>query len=359
MTATTHDRIQLLAPACRADGFVRLMGGVSADDLARWVAAELGRADALDVFAPHCKLLTKAYAPGRLLHIVSGNTPHAALQSLLRGLLLGSRNTVKTPSGGLPELEQWIASLPGPLRDMVDCRGALTEADWESADAVIAVGSDETIASVHAQLRPQQIFIPHGHKVSIGVVTGDLGAAARLAAEDASLFNQRGCLSPHAIYVQGDARAFAASLAEEMERFARKHPPEPLTLSEAGAVQNLRQTMRFIAANDGESRLWCSSGNLHWTVVYEPSATLKLSCLNRCVYVKKLPEPVTAEALGAEARHLSTVALHPFSGAGAEALASLPAHRVCPLGKSQRPDLFWHHDGFAPLASLVKWKDLG
>jgi hypothetical protein len=285
------------------------------------------------------------------------------VQSLLRGLLLGSHNIIKLPSSGLPELIEWISQLPSDLANLVETHQKITTSQWDEANAVIAIGSEATITSIQQKIRPHQIFIPHGHKVSIGIVTADFAKAAPLAARDASLFNQRGCLSPHAIYVKeihGDeARAFAKLLATAMENFAQTTPPLPLDLSEAGAVRNLRETTRFRAANTTDCQLWESPNNLNWTVIYDTSPHLQLSCLNRCIYVRPLPKDLSLSTLGPEAQHLSTIALHPFTQDDAESVATLPAHRICPLGQSQSPSLLWHHDGFAPLASLVTWKDIG
>jgi len=324
----------------------------------------LGRADALDSFASHGSILSKAIAPAHLLHIVSGNTPHAAIQSLLRGLLLGSANTVKLPSTGLPELSAWVAQFPESLKNLITLLTQLKDTHWQQADAIIAIGSDQTMLDIQQKITPRQRFIPHGHKISIGIVCGDFETAAPLAARDASLYNQRGCLSPHAIYVQeqtdGDTIRFASLLAKAMDTFGQTSPPEPLTLSEAGAIHNLRETTRFTAANTDTSQLWESPHNQNWTVICESSPTLKLSCLNRCIYVKPLPASMDAPTLGTESQHLSTIAIHPFSPTYSETLLNkLPATRICPLGQSQSPSLFWHHDGFAPLASLVQWQDIG
>ena len=359
MTPTQH-RIQLIAQVCQHPALVNLMGSIHAHDLTAWLEAELGHADALDTFVPNGPLKSKAIPPESLLHIVSGNTPHAAMQSLLRGLLLGSHNIMKLPSTGLPELQEWTDSFPQELKEKTSLHKKLTNTEWMSYNAVIAIGSDATIADIQKRILPHQIFIPHGHQLSIGIVYSDFETAAPLAARDISLFNQRGCLSPHAIYVEAEhATNFAALLAHAMETFAQAHPPEPLSLSEAGAVRNLRETTRFATASTHTTLLWESSNNLDWTVVYEQHSQLKPSCLNRCVYVHPLPHEINLETLGSHAKHLSTIALHPFDEEVAKNLTTLPAHRICPLGQSQEPSLHWHHDGFAPLASLVSWKDIG
>lgn len=367
----TLDRINLLAETCRHPLCLQLLGKITKEDLTSWLIAELGRANALDQFESYgsSPLKTKAYAPERTLHIVSGNTPHAAFQSLLRGLLLGSHHIIKLPSSGLPEFTEWISSFPTEFLDTVEVHTQITEQQTSLADAVIAIGSDETIKAIQKNIQPHQKFIPHGHKVSIGIIDSDIIGAAPLAARDASIYNQRGCLSPHAFYIHPSvsARDFAHLLAKEMEHYAMKNPPETLSLSEAGAIRNLRETTRFIEANTDTTQLWESQGNLNWTVIYDEDATLKLSCLNRCIYVRPLPldssdaSIIKTSTIGTEAHYLSTVSLHPFSTERAEStVLSLPtAHRICPLGKAQQPSLFWHHDGFAPLVSLVNWKDIG
>ncbi|MFM8229728.1 MAG: acyl-CoA reductase, partial [Chthoniobacterales bacterium] len=68
-----------------AEAFRALLGPTTADDLLSWLRAELGSSEALDGWVEHGKAKTKALAPGNILHVVSGNTPHAALQSLIGG----------------------------------------------------------------------------------------------------------------------------------------------------------------------------------------------------------------------------------------------------------------------------------
>jgi hypothetical protein len=67
------------------------------------VRLELGDADALDRFVPYGSRHTRAFLPRRILHILSSNTTRRALQTVIRGLLLGSWNRCKLPSAGLPK----------------------------------------------------------------------------------------------------------------------------------------------------------------------------------------------------------------------------------------------------------------
>jgi hypothetical protein len=43
----------------------------------------------------------------------------------------------------------------------------------------------------------------------------------------------------------------------------------------------------------------------------------------------------------------------------AKSMASIGGTRFCPLGSSQTPSFYWHHDGYQSLAPLVTWLNAG
>jgi hypothetical protein len=210
------------------------------------VRLELGHEAVLDRFVPRGQGHARAIAPARILHILSANTPAAALQTLIRGLLLGSWNRCKLPSSGLPEVLEFLARLPNDWRSAVEVSVELPDPWLAEADAVIVFGADETIDYFRAQMAPHQVFVPHGHKLSFGLVLDDpaLESAAG-AARDVSVFDQQGCLSPIVFFVRESAgltaEAYAGRLADAMAAFAGITPPAPLTISEANAIQSLRE----------------------------------------------------------------------------------------------------------------------
>jgi hypothetical protein len=355
----TADRAQAIAAA--AEPFRTLLGPTSAADLLAWAGAELGSAEALDHWVPHGVAQTKALAPARILHVVSGNTPHAALQSLIGGLLLGSRNLVKLPQGGLVEVDEFLSRLPEPLRSTVETAPELSNAWLAAADAVIVYGSDDTIAALRARTPPGKIFIGHGHKASLGIVWDDPDfASCAGAARDASLFDQQGCLSPQVFYVRenrpGFARAYAEHLASAMDKFNRTHPRRPLTVEEKADIANLRAAYRFRAAGDLRVALWEGGGNLDWTVIYEEDAWFTASPLNRVIFVKPLPEDLPG-AMGPAVDYVGAVGLWPCTEELADRFAELCPSRFCPIGSMQDPLWTWHNGGTPRLASLVKWVD--
>ena len=193
------------------------------------------------------------------------------------------------------------------------------------------------------------------------VLDDPAGASWPDAARAVSLFDQRGCLSPHLIYVRGDARAYAAGLAGEMDRFNRRSPRAGLSAGESAAIQALRDDWRFRAANEPTHHaLWHSTGSTAWTVLYDGAdAAFTASPLNRAVYVKPLPGDLRA-ALAAVRPFLSTIGWWSAGRGDAKWLAALDlgASRYCPLGVMQQPPLTWHQDGAPPLGALVRWTDL-
>ncbi len=349
----TAERAQALAEVAKK---FPLLGTYDAGDLLELVRLELGQAEILDGFRPYGGSFSRAFPRTPILHIVSGNTPHAALQSLQRGLLLGAENLVKLPSAGLPMADAYVDALPGELRALVTVSRELPEAWRRSAKAWVVFGSDETISHFRRLAGPGVVFEPHGHLYSIGVVMGDARGGAAAAAVDVSRFNQKGCMSPHDLYVAGNARAFAAQLAEEMEKYSVIDPPEAITPEEGAEIHNLRANYRFRAAADPRVQIHESEGSLKWTVIFEEDGWFAESCLNRVVFVKPLPENLD-EAIGPALGWLAAVGVWPATPEHAERVASLKPSRICPLGRMQEPPLTWHQEGRQNLAPLVRWVD--
>ena len=266
---TTAERAAGIAHA--AESFAGWLGEIRADALLELVRLELGDAEILDDFRPRGASLSRAIAPRTILHVVSANTPHAGLQTLIRGLLLGSHNRCKLPTGGLPEVSAFQAALPSALSSLVEFSETLPEPWLANVDAVIVFGDDDTIAHLHERVRPDQIFCGHGHRVSLGVILGDYDDSLVRAAKDASLFDQRGCLSPHVFYVREDSRAYALGLVEAMHIFNGGEGTPSLSPAEAVQIRAVRDDYRFRAANDDRIAVWMSEEGrtLDWTVIHD------------------------------------------------------------------------------------------
>src|SRR5882757_4016376 len=296
------------------------LGEITPQVLNDWVTRELGVEFATSSWAQHGDRFRQLVPYSPILHIVSGETPHAALQSLMRGILVGAENWIKLPSTDLVEIRSFVESLPKELQPRLSQQ---LSSDWlERAAAVVVFGSDRTIQEFASRVRPWQRFIPHGHKISFAMDLGEWTKAE----------------------ISGAIRDFSA--------------PIQLPLAAAVAIRAFRENWRFRTANNPAGKLWESRNNsLDWTVLFDPAETIPDHPLNRTFVVK----PFTASlepCIDLLRKHISTIGIHPLVPEAIDLAIRFGAQRICPVGRMQEPALDWHHDGFPSLGSLVRVIDL-
>jgi acyl-CoA reductase-like NAD-dependent aldehyde dehydrogenase len=232
------------------------------------------------------------------------------------------------------------------------------EAALRGAEAAVAYGSDESVRQVAARVRPGTLLLTYGHRLSLAVVgEGAPPDAAARAALDVAFYDQQGCVSPHTLYVLGDAAAFAEAMGAALDRLEGLHPRGPLRPGEAAAIRQARDEAEW---KPGARLVGGAGDDLRWTVILdEADRALRPSPLMRTVRVHPLHTVAELPALVQAVRPwLQTCG---FAGrpADAERLALLlGVSRICPLGRAQFPRLQWHHDGQAVLSRLVRWVDI-
>jgi hypothetical protein len=315
--------------------------------------------------------------------IAPGNIPGAGLHEVVAALSAGCAVLVKT-SVAEPE---FFRALGATLRQLdarfgsdlgarleVFCWGRervdLTRALFETCDRVAALGNDATIGELGAyserpaaqisfcqQRGTREFLFGFGARVS-GValmreaVLGDgLADIAGVVALDCALFDQRGCLSPHHIFVEGSAREFAGQLAAALEKLSEKVGDgkyRRIALENAAATRRVRETERWRALGGEDVELW-EDRSFDWTVVFDRDACFTISPGFRTVYVSPFSDLADLE------RRLQPIAgkLEGFALAGDEMRATavdtivrrLGATYVCTPGNLQSPPLEWPHGG--------------
>ena len=227
----------------------------------------------------------------------------------------------------------------------------LLDALLERASLVSAYGDDDTLAALAARLPPGARLLSHGHGLGIACIGADAARtrleAAALAgrlARDIAAYDQRGCLSPHAVLVEAggavDARTFATLLADALEGV---HAALPLGEDAEASAASLQ--WRGVAAATGELLV-----REHAAVSFEPDAPIRPSPGLRHVAVLACDDLSAMRArlrpLGA---HLKALGL-----AGARVTTELAglAPYACALGQMQTPPLDAALDGLHPLAGL-------
>jgi len=367
-----------------AAGLDQFFQQLTAENLESLLRQELGHVQRLDDFLPNenegsSGRTAMAVGPRLLAHIAPGNIPVPALMEMVLGLLARSAQFVKCASGHALVARMFAHSLYeadhklGSCLEIASWKGgseSLESALFASADCVIATGSDETLAAIQRKLPASARFIGHGAKVSFGFITQealerDAQFVAEMAAADVTAWNQRGCLSPHVIYVEdsggGKGEEFANLLAAELEAREKTHPRGGLSAGDAAAIAIRRGFYEVRAAHSPDTMMWVSRESTAWTIVLEHDPRFQISCQNRFIYIKVVPE-LTQALQGAEplSDKISTVGLACAPAQTPELarrVARWGAKRICPLGQMQQPPLGWRHDGRPPLGDLVTWID--
>jgi hypothetical protein len=352
-----------------------------APQLQRFVAEDFANPKLLDEFQPRAKGgMARALGPELLVHVWAGNVPGLPLWSLVCGLL------VKAPAvGKVASAEPLFATLFARLLAEVEPRladalavvwfkGGDTEREralYAEADTVLAYGGNETLAALREQLPVSTRFLPHGHKLSVGLVSAaaldaqHLAALARAAALDVVRYEQQGCYSPHTYYVARGGRVspreFALALAGELSALQHKFARRALSLEEAASVAGWRQGQE-LRGQDGSVELIGDAG-APWAVAYADQAGPLLPCaLNRTVQVQAVASLAeTLPLLAAQRDFLQTVGIAASPEelhALAEGLGRAGATRICALGQMTAPEAGWHHDGRFSLLDLVRMVEI-
>ena len=293
--------------------------------------------------------------------VMPGNVPGAGIHEVCAALLAGAGLIIKSASSEPLFFDVSSARWPR-LTPAVGARAAVVNFGRGDAAAmrelwacceggVVAYGDDATLAALAAGRAGDA---PAGRlrqpaKRRVGAAAGASPSAAAAAADglarDVTLFEQRGCLSPHQVFVVGDAgqaRGFAARLARALERLERRLPsPARLPLEAAAAIRGLRERARWRALTQPPDRIASPASRygrargsrfrparrrtksqpndatrnmktetMKWTVIYDGDARFCASPGYRTVFVSALESADRlGERLGAAAGRLEAFAL--------------------------------------------------
>lgn len=237
---------------------------------------------------------------------------------------------------------------------------------------LMVYGGDTALAAWQRQVPPGVRFLPHGHKLSAGLVSasaldaGQSQATARQAAMDMVRWDQQGCYSPQVFYVERGAQVspkeFACQMAGELAALQHRFARRALSLEEGASVAKWRQSL-VLQGLQGADVTVLGPADAPWSLAYiDTPVAPPASALNRtaCVVgVDSLDEAVVA--LSRQRAYLQTVGVAASPEALfrlAPLLADAGATRICALGTMATPEVGWHHDGRFSLLDLVRMVDI-
>jgi len=292
--------------------------------------------------------------PAVVAHVLASNVPALALPAIALGCLAGAAVVVKSGRHDTASAPAFVRALAAADPDLADTVVAAywpggdrprEEAALRRADVVVASGGADAVAALAARSRTR--LVAHGPRWSVAAVgDADPEAAAAALARDVALYEQRGCLSPHAVWVAGDARGFAARLARALDAVAAELPPIGADVAGRAARRVLLDEAEWTPG----AAAWSGPGG---AVVYDPEPAFRPTCALRTIRVHPLPAPAALPAL------LPPGAIECVGLAGVDAAPLAPAlrargvARVCALGRMQMPRLTWPCGQAAPLGALL------
>ena len=280
--------------------------------------------------------LDPARRPASVLVIGARTLPASMMRATLMARLLGARVCLK-PASGQAALGHALA-LADPEVTVVEFTSDDVQAldgAIEQADAVVVLGSDETVSAVRARVSPEKAFVGYGHRLSVAWLARSDNAALLGLARDLCAWDQAGCLSPQVVWTTEPPAKVARRLAEAV-RGVEVALPMTLTDDALAARQTARTYGQMMGeVYETETALICAL----------ESPTFRSSPGHRVLWVL----PASIEALGEIDAHLSTI------GISGSLSAPLPGSvRRCALGEMQRPSLMWAHDGLPNLTPMLR-----
>ena len=350
--------------------------------LHRFVTEDFGNPLLLDEFQPRVTGgWSHAEGPELIVHVWAGNIPALPLWSLVSGLLVKAGNVGKVASAepvfATVFAHVWAEVAP----EWADCLAvvwwqggdvAQEACAFKPADVVVAYGGNAALQALRQHVPITTRFLPHGHKLSFGMVSCaalSVRKGAQVAAQaalDVVRFEQQGCYSPHLFYVQRGGKVtpheFAQKLAAELSALAPKFPPRALSLEESVSLSAWRESHAWQQIQ-GEPIHVLGDTATPWFVVYfDHPLPLSPGPLNRCVQVVAVDHLTQVPALITEQRsYLQTVGLaaapEELLSLG-QSLANVGVTRICAIGAMTGPAAGWHHDGRFNLLDLVNMVDI-
>jgi hypothetical protein len=320
----------------------------------------------------------RAQPRGLLVHWVAGNVPLLGMISVVQGLLTKNANLVKVSrqnAGILPFFLSALSQVRYRRPDGTEIDGTLltdavraiyTDRADTAAATALSTAADLRVAwggreAVEAIMNLPRRFgtedIVFGPKTSFAVVGAEMLVSEAIArpvaasvARDTVALGQRGCNSPHTVFVERGGvlgpEAFAALLGEELGRAARKVQPDT-------APQEAFQILGWRAEYDMRGQAWYGEG-VRWSVFYgDEDRGLATQCYGRTLFVRPVDNVFEVAELCSVNTQTAGLAVGERKLELADALTARGVERCPDVGLMSLYEAPW--DGMYPMDRMVRW----
>lgn len=307
-------------------------------------------------------------APSLVVVVLAQNTPGLAIAPTFSALALGSAVLLKCARGEesfAPRLVARIADADARLGAACEARvwpggDPLERELFARASCVVVYGPAKAVDNARASA-PGRV-VACGPRTSIAVVgdVSDEAVLARRLARDVAFLDQRGCLSPQAVFVHEavDRSKLGRAVARELAALEEEWPRRGLDTAEAAAFRRAAEAAEAKSLGGSGVELLGGVGAA-WAVVVETETKLEASPLDRFLRLHPFRDAdALAEALAPLRGHLECVGLSGDDVLRADleqVCRRAGAGRTCEIGSMQDPPADWHASGRLPLVDYLSW----
>jgi hypothetical protein len=342
--------------------------------LLEYAEQNLGDARVLDDWVPRVdsagrRSFTRAFPP-RLIHVLPGNSPIAAVQSIALGAMVKAVNLFKMGSS-----DPFMAV--AMLRSMLDVDPehpvprSMSAVYWRGGDEsveravyrpqyfdkIVAWGGGDAINNVIQYLMPGLQLVSFDPKTSISMIGAEAFASDRTldevatsAASDVGMLNQEACVCSRVLFVEG-ARKQVERFCERLQRklvdrnaISGKAPPLPRDLAEeVEALRAMEDDFGVWGVPDGSGLVVLSE---------EPVDFHPINKTANVVHVKSLEDALKHVNVATQTVGVYPPARMPELRNG---LASGGAQRIVRLGDAGGQSIGAPHDAMYIMHRFVHW----
>lgn len=290
-------------------------------------------------------LLLRRVPECRCAHVLlSSNVFVGALRAIALGLAASAEVHVR-PSRREPQMLELLAKAAPGQFDIV------SELRILPGDHVWAYGRDETMAELRRRLPAGAVLHAHGDGFGIAALaaheisqTEERERVARAIAVDTVAFDQRGCLSPRVVIIEGSPTVvgeFSRALAMALEEREHSIPRGAFSHDELADLARYRDTlwMAGTVLGAGSGLVTFEHESLPWTLPPAGRALHVKSCTNAVACLQPMAAKITNVGVG------------DIESEFADRIRSVvPQARIVELGMMQRPKLDGPADLRTPLS---------
>jgi hypothetical protein len=315
----------------------------------------------------------------RAVHVIAGNSPHVALQSMITNALARSDQIVKIPANE-PYAATAIALTMIEMAPDHPITRHLSVAYWKGGEAsverrlydprniekIVAWGGFASMQSIRNYLAPGLDLIALDPKLSASLIGAEvfssedtLTDAATRAARDVGYYNQGGCASARVIYVESGTDAAGIARANEFgERLfaaVQALPPDVSSLHPAfdpvlrAEIAGLRHVPGFkvIGGRDNEGAV----------IVSQQEEPVDFADRLNCRVANVVPVDSIRDALRYLTIHTQTIGIYPdaLKSELRDECVLRGGQQIVPLGAATAKTMAGPHDAMYVLSRMVRW----